>query len=88
MDLRKLQIFVNPVLIEGVNMAEAKEKRRYPRVKDNKISLKLKTEQFDTTISQSLNISASGVYFLYYINDYPEQLLFRGKLLGIQFDRS
>ena len=43
-------------------MAKAKERRKYPRIKDNKISLKLKTEQFDTTISQSLNISASGVY--------------------------
>lgn len=38
------------------------ERRIYPRVKDNKVSLKLKTEQFDASISQSLNISASGVY--------------------------
>lgn len=38
------------------------ERRKYPRIKDEKISLKVKSEQFDTTISQSLNISASGVY--------------------------
>ena len=43
-------------------MTETKERRKYPRIKDNKIPLKLKAEQFDTTISQSLNISASGVY--------------------------
>lgn len=38
------------------------ERRKYPRIKDNRVSLKLKTEKFDATISQSLNISASGVY--------------------------
>jgi len=43
-------------------MAEETERRKYPRLADDKISLKLKTDQFDATISQSLNISASGVY--------------------------
>ncbi len=38
------------------------ERRKYPRIADDRISLKLKSEEFDSTISQSLNISASGVY--------------------------
>jgi len=59
-------------------MAQEKEKRRYPRVRDNKISLKLKTEQFDTTISQSLNISASGVYCK--VDKELPLLLFRYKM--------
>ena len=43
-------------------MADKNERRRFPRIKDNKVSLKLKTDQFESAISQSLNISASGVY--------------------------
>ena len=43
-------------------MVDSKERREYPRIKDDKVSLKLKTDQFESTISQSLNISASGVY--------------------------
>jgi len=43
-------------------MAEVNERRKYPRVTNDKISLKVKTDLFDATISQSLNISASGVY--------------------------
>lgn len=43
-------------------MMEHDERRKFPRVKDNRISLKVKTDRFDATISQSLNISASGVY--------------------------
>jgi len=38
------------------------ERRKYPRVDANSISLKLKSGQFNDVISQSLNISASGVY--------------------------
>ncbi len=38
-----------------------KERRRYPRIKDKDISLKLAGDGFDT-ISQSLDVSASGVY--------------------------
>lgn len=43
-------------------MTERNERRKYPRIADDKISLKVKAAQFDATISQSLNISASGVY--------------------------
>jgi len=43
-------------------MVEDNERRKYPRVRDNRISLKVKAASFDSTISQSLNISASGVY--------------------------
>ncbi|MDD5439275.1 MAG: PilZ domain-containing protein [Candidatus Omnitrophica bacterium] len=38
------------------------ERRRFPRINDNKISLKVKCDHFDSVLSQSLNISASGVY--------------------------
>lgn len=38
-----------------------KEKRKYPRVKDGGISLKVKAENIDT-ITKTLDISASGVY--------------------------
>ena len=37
------------------------ERRSYPRVADDKISLRLKVDQCDT-ITHTLNISASGVY--------------------------
>lgn len=43
-------------------MANQEDRRKYPRIRDDKVSLKLKGEHFDSTISQSLNISASGVY--------------------------
>jgi len=43
------------------SMTSSVERRRYPRVSGNKVSLKVKTDTFDSTISQSLNISASGV---------------------------
>ncbi len=43
-------------------MSENQDRRAYPRISDKNISLKLKSENFDSTISQSLNISASGVY--------------------------
>ena len=42
-------------------MAEKKERRKYPRVKDKDISIKLSGEGFDT-ITQSLDVSASGIY--------------------------
>ncbi len=37
------------------------ERRAYPRVADDKVSLRLKVDHFDT-ITHTLNISASGVY--------------------------
>jgi len=43
-------------------MPKDKERRKYPRIVDDRISLKVKSDTFDSTISQSLNISASGVY--------------------------
>jgi hypothetical protein len=43
-------------------MVQNAERRTYPRITDEKVSLKLRADQFDATISQSLNISASGVY--------------------------
>lgn len=43
-------------------MAVNNERRKYPRIDDDKISLKLETAHFASVISQSLNISASGVY--------------------------
>ncbi len=42
-------------------MTDKKERRRYPRVKDKDISIKLTGGGFDT-ITQSLDISASGIY--------------------------
>lgn len=42
-------------------MTEKKERRRYPRVKDKDISIQLTGGGFDT-ITQSLDISASGIY--------------------------
>lgn len=42
-------------------MAPKTERRKYPRVKDKDISIKLSGEGFDT-ITQSLDVSASGVY--------------------------
>ena len=37
------------------------ERRKYPRLKDDRVSLKVKTGDVDT-ITKSLDISASGVY--------------------------
>jgi hypothetical protein len=42
-------------------MAQKAERRKYPRVKDKDISIKLSGEGFET-ITQSLDVSASGVY--------------------------
>ncbi|NQT32943.1 MAG: PilZ domain-containing protein [Candidatus Omnitrophica bacterium] len=42
-------------------MAEKKERRRYPRIKDNNIGVKLSGEGFNA-ITQSLDVSASGIY--------------------------
>ncbi|MGB2629680.1 MAG: PilZ domain-containing protein [Candidatus Omnitrophota bacterium] len=42
-------------------MAEKKERRKYPRVKDDNIAIKLSGDGFDT-ITQSLDVSASGIY--------------------------
>ncbi len=43
-------------------MTERKvERRRYPRIKDDKISIKLSGDGF-SAITQSLDVSASGVY--------------------------
>jgi hypothetical protein len=42
-------------------MVPKTERRKYPRVKDKNISIKLSGEGFDT-ITQSLDVSASGVY--------------------------
>lgn len=42
-------------------MTEKKERRRYPRIKDDNIEVKLSGEGFDT-ITQSLDVSASGIY--------------------------
>ncbi len=42
-------------------MAQKQERRKYPRIKDENISIKLCSEGF-TTITQSLDVSASGIY--------------------------
>lgn len=42
-------------------MTEKKERRRFPRIKDENIAVKLTGEGFNT-ISQSLDVSASGIY--------------------------
>ncbi|MFH1847480.1 MAG: PilZ domain-containing protein [Candidatus Omnitrophota bacterium] len=42
-------------------MGEKVERRRYPRIRDENVSVKLSGEGFNT-ITQSLDISASGVY--------------------------
>jgi len=42
-------------------MVQHNERRRFPRVKNSRIALTLKTDKFDASISNSLNISASGV---------------------------
>ncbi len=42
-------------------MAERKERRRFPRIKDKDISIKLSGDGFNT-ITQSLDVSASGIY--------------------------
>lgn len=38
-----------------------KERRAFPRIEDNELSLKLETGDFDT-ITHTLNLSASGIY--------------------------
>ena len=42
-------------------MSKQSERRKFPRISDDRVALKVKTDKFDTSISQSLNISASGV---------------------------
>ncbi|MBD3425950.1 MAG: hypothetical protein GF409_01810 [Candidatus Omnitrophica bacterium] len=42
-------------------MAQKTERRKYPRVKDKDISIKLSGDGFNA-ITQSLDVSASGVY--------------------------
>ena len=42
-------------------MKNDSERRKYPRIKDKDISVKLSGEGFDT-ITQSLDVSASGIY--------------------------
>lgn len=42
-------------------MEQKKERRKYPRIKDDNVSVKLSGEGFNT-ITQSLDLSASGVY--------------------------
>ncbi len=42
-------------------MGEKVERRKFPRVKDENISVKLSGEGF-TAITQSLDVSASGIY--------------------------
>ena len=42
-------------------MANNAERRKFPRVSDEGLSLKLKTGDFDT-MTHTLNISASGIY--------------------------
>ncbi|MBF0216460.1 MAG: PilZ domain-containing protein [Candidatus Omnitrophica bacterium] len=41
--------------------AEGKDRRRYPRIKDKGISIQFKGDGFDA-ITQSLDVSASGIY--------------------------
>ena len=43
-------------------MSTVSERRRFPRIQDNHISMKLEADGVSSVISQSLNISASGVY--------------------------
>ncbi len=42
-------------------MVQRRERRRFPRIKDENISVQLSGEGFDT-ITQSLDVSASGIY--------------------------
>ncbi len=42
-------------------MVEKKERREFPRIRDENIAVKLSGEGFNT-ISQSLDVSASGIY--------------------------
>jgi len=46
---------------ESVSGPDGDEKRKYPRLKDQSISLKVKSGEVET-ITKSLDISASGVY--------------------------
>ena len=43
-------------------MTEQKERRQFPRIKDKNISVKLTSGEYDSTITQSLDVSASGIY--------------------------
>jgi hypothetical protein len=45
----------------GDRMAQRKERRRFPRIKDENISVQLSGEGFNA-ITQSLDVSASGIY--------------------------
>jgi hypothetical protein len=47
--------------VSGGRMSEKKERRRHPRIKDKNISIKLSGDGF-SAITQSLDVSASGVY--------------------------
>ncbi|RKY42566.1 MAG: hypothetical protein DRP85_02195 [Candidatus Makaraimicrobium thalassicum] len=42
-------------------MSQKVERRKYPRIRDENISIKLSGDGFDT-ITQSLDVSASGIY--------------------------
>jgi c-di-GMP-binding flagellar brake protein YcgR len=42
-------------------MKQKQERRKHPRIKDKDVSIKLSGDGFDT-ITQSLDISASGIY--------------------------
>ncbi len=42
-------------------MTQGAERRRFPRIKDENISIKLQGDGFNT-ITQSLDVSASGIY--------------------------
>jgi len=45
----------------GIRMGEKVERRRFPRIKDENISVKLSGEGV-SAITQSLDVSASGIY--------------------------
>jgi len=47
--------------VSGGHMSEKRERRRHPRIKDKDISIKLSGDGFNA-ITQSLDVSASGVY--------------------------
>ncbi len=58
-------------------MEKNKERRRYPRIKDKDVAIKLSGDGFNT-ITQSLDISASGIYCKV---DRPIPLMTRLQLL-------
>jgi len=43
-------------------MVSGSERRTYPRIDDRQVTLRVKSDVFESAISQSINISASGVY--------------------------